>query len=146
MKKGFTTIEVIGALLALCIILTPLFNLTSFMFDNKLRDEYQDEEYNIAFSICEIFKSEPVNVNAINRQILLFIDDVNDLNTSVNDRLLAGNTIENTDFSSLSNLNISLKRYAVILKSYSWEKLSFLSVRITSMRKPKTELSLRIGL
>lgn len=144
MKKGFTSIEVIGALLALCILLTPLFSITATMLDNKLRYEYKDEEYNLASSICEMFKSEPIN--GLNRQVVLFINNFNDLNMSVNDMFTIGATIENTDSSLLSSLNISSKKYAIILNSYSWEKLKFLIVKITSMRKPETELSLRVGL
>lgn len=142
-RKGFTSIEVIGALMALCIIMVPVLELSSAAVHSSLRNKYLDEEYNIACSVCDLFRNETISVPT--RKVVVFIDDINELNTSISDLIIGGNTIENTEISVLSGLNYNNKDFGVVISSYQWDRLSFISVTVTSMKSMNTNVMLRAG-
>lgn len=58
MKKGFTLIEVIVAIAAIVLLILAISGLTGISLRMNGKTSNMDESFNIARSICEMYKSE----------------------------------------------------------------------------------------
>lgn len=117
MKKGFTVIEVIVAVSVIAMLILVISGLTSMSIKMNLQTSRLDESFNIASSICEIYKSNTDTYSSIENEVKIYkyINSLSDIQ-SINNLILnkTGDYTE-TNLDGIINGNTGFK-YTLILK------------------------------
>ena len=142
-KKGFTLIEVIIALMVFCILFTCLISLDSTIFNTFKKSKVRDTEYNISRAICEKFESESGAVE--HRKIVLYLNGVEDINQSISDSLKFSAGIISCNLTQVRAENLENKKYAVIINCFESEFLDFIEANSFSMTDLSSGVKLRIA-
>lgn len=142
-KKGFTLIEVIIALMVFCILFTCLIRLDSTILNTFKKSKIRDTEYNISRAICEKFESETGVVE--HRKIVLYLNDVEDISQSIADSLKFSAAIINCNLTQIKAENLGNKKYAIIINCFESEFLYFIEVESFSMTELSSGVKLRIA-
>jgi prepilin-type N-terminal cleavage/methylation domain-containing protein len=143
MKKGFTLIEVIIALMVFCIFFTCIIGLDSAIFNTLRKSKDRDNEYNIARAICEKFESEKGVV--VYKKVVLYLDGVDDMNQSISDSLKFSIEPSKYSYIELKTNNFEHKKYAAIINCFENEFLNFVEVNSFSMKHISSGVKLRIA-
>jgi prepilin-type N-terminal cleavage/methylation domain-containing protein len=143
MKKGFTLIEVVVCIMLLCILLVPIFGLSSLAYNVNTSAKLKDEEFNIARGVCEKFRSEEGVID--NKLMVIYSNGIEDIPFNISDTLRSCIYEGSSDYSLLLSNNIENKRYAIILTSKAYENISFLGARVISIGYKAPEVVLKIA-
>lgn len=83
MKKGFTLIEVIVAIAAAALLILAISGLTGISLRMNRETSVSDEGFNIARSICEMYKSEDDMYSGTGDEIYVFkyINNLSDIHS-----------------------------------------------------------------
>lgn len=117
MKKGFTLIEVIVAIAAIAMIILAISGLTSISIKMNREADRRDESFNIARSLCEIYKSDSTFYSSAGTEINIYkyinsLSDVESINSIIQSK--NGEWCESNYEEIISN-NSGFK-YTLILK------------------------------
>lgn len=72
MKKGFTLIEVIVAIAMISLLILAITGLTSMSIKMNLEANKRDESFNVARSICEIYKSSSDTYSSVETEVNIY--------------------------------------------------------------------------
>lgn len=117
MKKGFTLIEVIIAISMIALLILVISGLSSMSIKMNQETNKMDESFNIARSICEMYKSNADNYSIIGTEINIYkyINNLSDIN-SINNLITNKNgNYDVSEFDEITNSNTGFK-YTLILK------------------------------
>lgn len=117
MKKGFTLIEVIITIAMISLLILSISCLTSLSIKINLKADRRDEIFNIARSVCEIYKSDSNYYSNIGTDINIYkyVNSLTDIQ-SINNLILNknGNYIE-PNYNEIIN-DGKVYKYTLILK------------------------------
>lgn len=105
MRKGFTLIETIIISSIISIIFICVCNLHIRAIDISRSTKERDEAFNIARSVCEIYKSRYVEIS--NDYTAFYVNDVYETYEGFLNSLMEG--ISNNDLNSLADKNYKKK-------------------------------------
>jgi prepilin-type N-terminal cleavage/methylation domain-containing protein len=117
MKNGFTLIETIIAISMISLLILAIYSLTSLSIKMNLEANRKDEIFNIARSICEIYKSNNDNYSNSENEINIY-KYVNSLSgiQSINNLILNKDGYYNeSNYNKILNSNNGFK-FTLILK------------------------------
>jgi prepilin-type N-terminal cleavage/methylation domain-containing protein len=143
MKKGFTLIEIVIALMVFCILFSCLISLDSTIFNTFKKSKVRDSEYNISRAICEKFESEKGAVE--HRKVVLYLDGVEDINQSISDSLKFSITAPSYNLEQVKAGNLEKKKYAVIIDCFESEFIDFVEANSFSMTDLSSGVKLRVA-
>lgn len=140
MRKGLTLIEIVvsAALISIVIIAISALNLTNIKTNNINKEN--DEAFNIARSVCEMFKSECELVP--NKSVVAYIDRLDDINDSISGMILIEPDLRNKDFEQIMNSNLNKKKYALLIETSLNNQFNVLKVTVISMNELRNTIDL----
>jgi prepilin-type N-terminal cleavage/methylation domain-containing protein len=143
MKKGFTLLEVVICIMILCILIIPLYGLSSMAVNTNCMTIAKDEEFNIARGVCEKFISEK-GLTA-NNTLVIYTSSIEDLPYNITDTINSCIYVGNIEYDFLLRNNIDNKKYAIILNGSTYDSISLMCVKAISMRYRNSEVELKIA-
>lgn len=139
MTRGFSLLEVIIAMMMFFILLTAVLFSSHFVVSGRKILELKAEEYRIAASVCEKFKSEGTGGRM--GEYIFYINRVEDLTTdSLASFLLKGLSGDGVEDSMLGTLNQGLRHYCIRLALSRWNRVDLMKVEVLSMEDQKQPL------
>lgn len=117
MKKGFTLIETIIAIAMISFLILAISGLTSLSIKMNLEANRKDEIFNIARSICEIYKSNMDNYSSDGTEINIYkyVNNLSDIQSINNLILNKDGNYNESNYNNIINSNNGFK-YTLILK------------------------------
>jgi prepilin-type N-terminal cleavage/methylation domain-containing protein len=117
MKKGFTLIEVIISIALVCILILAIAGLSVMSAKTAQTAKERDEVFNIARSICEIYKSNSSFYSSPGSEVNIYkyinnVSDIEGINSLINNR---DGYYSESNFNQIINANQTFK-YTLILK------------------------------
>lgn len=131
-KKGFTLIEAAAAAAVISSILISICNLYIRNINIYKMSEEKDTAFNIARTVCEIYKSESKNIN--NEFTALYVNDIEEIPTDLNMLVNKSTSISKDDIDTVINLNFQNKSYGVIVKEFKGIDFKGIRVKVISIK------------